>query len=378
MPDLKFLHTSDLQLGMRRWFLSDEDQANFDAARLEALTTLGQLAEEHGAEFIVIAGDVFEHNSLSNRVIERVKEQLRRLKVPVYLLPGNHDPLVADNVFLRTEDLDGVHVLSDNRPVKVREGVEVVGAPWRSKAPVGDLVAEMLSDLEPTDNIRIGVAHGQVESRSQEIVPGLIDLETVEKAIAERRLDYLALGDTHSTQSLGATGRVWFSGAPETTDFAEPGGGGEADSGNALLVTVQKGEEVRVDVDKLPMGRWTFEALADDLYDRADVDAFLARLDAYPEKTTTVIKYALTGTLSLSDTRYLHEELSRRADVFGALYERVRLMNLHLQPGEEEIEDLELGGVAGAALQELLDDREQPGRQDAINLLFRLAQEVAN
>ena len=40
----KFLHTADWQLGMTRHFLSDEAQARFTAARIEAITTIGALA----------------------------------------------------------------------------------------------------------------------------------------------------------------------------------------------------------------------------------------------------------------------------------------------------------------------------------------------
>ncbi|MFC2549220.1 MAG: DNA repair exonuclease, partial [Corynebacterium matruchotii] len=45
----RFLHTSDLQLGMTRWFLQETEdaQALFDAARVEAITRLGEKAIEY-------------------------------------------------------------------------------------------------------------------------------------------------------------------------------------------------------------------------------------------------------------------------------------------------------------------------------------------
>ena len=102
MTHTTFIHTSDLQLGMRRKFLSLEAQSRFDDARLRAVTRLGEIAQDRGAEFIVVAGDVFEHNSLEPTTLGRALEALRKLPVPVYLLPGNHDPLVADSIFQRT------------------------------------------------------------------------------------------------------------------------------------------------------------------------------------------------------------------------------------------------------------------------------------
>ena len=52
-----------------------------------------------GAEFVVVAGDVFEHNQLDPRVVSQSLEAMRAIGIPVYLLPGNHDPLDASSVY---------------------------------------------------------------------------------------------------------------------------------------------------------------------------------------------------------------------------------------------------------------------------------------
>lgn len=382
MTRVTFIHTSDLQLGMIRWYLGDDGQALFDDSRLKAVARLGELAAEHGAAFIVVAGDVFEHNSLSDRVTGRALEALRALPVPVYLLPGNHDPLVADSIFRRTDGVDGVHVVADSEPIEVADGVELVGAPWRSKHPTGDLVRAMLEPLAPTEKIRVGLAHGQVEAFGGEPAPGLIDLANVETKLSDGTLDYLALGDTHSTASLGDSGAVWFSGSPETTDYHERVGdetGGEHDSGNSLVVTVEKtgAGQAHVEVEKAAVGEWTFDALHEELYSQEDVDAFLAKLDAYPDKTRTCIKYALAGSLSLTATRALQEGLDARVPVFTALYDRERLNELTLEPEDDELASLELGGVAGEAMAELLrEELDDAEARDAVNLLFRLTKEI--
>ena len=194
---ITFIHSSDLQLGMTRWFLEGEAQARFDDARLDSLRRLGDLATREGAAFIVIAGDVFDSNSLSPQTTGRALEALRGLPVPVYLLPGNHDPLVADSVF-KLIDVAGVHLLSDTSVVQVADGVELVGAPLRARTAASDLVRDALQELEPTDAVRIMVGHGQAEARSNDLRPDLIDLGYVESRLADGTIDYLALGDTHS------------------------------------------------------------------------------------------------------------------------------------------------------------------------------------
>ncbi|KQB86335.1 metallophosphoesterase family protein [Corynebacterium lowii] len=373
MTSTTFLHTSDFQWGMTRWFLDSDAQANFDAARLEAVRKIGEIARERGADFIVMAGDIFDHNSLSPRTQGRALEVLAGLGIPVLLLPGNHDPLTADSPFYAAEDIEGVHILRDEEPIALREGLEVVGAPLKSKQAHTDLVAQALRGLEPTAGIRIAVGHGQVEGRSGEADPALIDLTKVESALDEGVIDYLALGDTHSTMQVGGSGRVWFSGAPETTDFHDyylGKDGGEVDSGNVLCVTVEKTRptDAQVSVEKIPVGRWLFEALDAEVNSLEEVEDFLATLEAYPDKECTVVKYSLRGTLSLEAMRALEVGLERWEPIFAALYERSSKMDLHLAPSAEEIEHTNITGFAAAALRELME----ADNTDAVNLLLRL------
>lgn len=374
---ITFIHTSDLQLGMTRWFLDDDAQARFSAARLSSITKLGELAVASGASFIVVAGDVFEHNALEDRTRLRAFEAFSRLPVPVYLLPGNHDPLVADSIFF-SSSAENVHVLDSSQPIEAADGVEIVGAPYKSKRANYDLVAAAIEPLEITDSIRIVVGHGQVNSRESDKAPDIIDLDTVENALRRGAIDYVALGDTHSTESWGSTGAVWFSGAPETTAYKEvSSGGGESDSGNALVVTIDKPsaeEGATVTVDKREIGEWHFEALEHAVDSQADAEEFIELLKAYPSKSTTAIKYGLRGTVSLSVQAYLQKELSELEPVFASLRPRKRTMDLHLEPEEKELEELDITGYARGALEELLGelDRSTVAR-DAANLLFRLS-----
>ncbi|TVU82252.1 DNA repair exonuclease [Corynebacterium aurimucosum] len=370
MAAVTFIHTSDFQLGMTRWFLSPAAQSRFDDDREAAVLRLGELATETGAEFIVVAGDVFEHNSLSRSTLLRAKDMFKRLPVPVYLLPGNHDPLVADSIFFNSF-ADNVHVIADSEPIEVRPGMEIVGAPYLSKRANYDLVRRALEPLPPAEvgAVRIAVGHGQVESRAGEDEDSdadTIDLAFVEECLDKGVIDYLALGDTHSTESLGSTGKVWFSGSPETTAFDDR----ERDSGNALVVTVE-GE--RVDVVKHRVGRWDFRAIDADVNSLEEVEAFLAELDAVPEKIRTAVKYSLRGTVGLSAQARLEQGLAEMEEVFASLKPRKRTMDLHLAPSEEELSELSLSGYAANALAELLKDLDNPTARDAANLLFRLS-----
>src|SRR6201999_3345164 len=123
----------------------------FAAARRDAVADLGALAAGVGAEFVVVAGDVFEHNQLPPRVIGQSLEAMRVIGVPVYLLPGNHDPLDASSVYtsalFTTECPANVTVLDRPGVHEVRPGLELVAVPWTSKSPTTDLVADVIADL---------------------------------------------------------------------------------------------------------------------------------------------------------------------------------------------------------------------------------------
>ena len=63
----------------------------------------------------MVAGDVFDANQLAPKVISQSLDAMRTIDVPVYLLPGNHDPLDASSVYasalFRAECPDTVTVL---------------------------------------------------------------------------------------------------------------------------------------------------------------------------------------------------------------------------------------------------------------------------
>ncbi|RAF72879.1 DNA repair exonuclease, partial [Burkholderia multivorans] len=96
---MRFIATGDWQLGMTAHFLSAEARPRFHRARLDAIRRIGQLAEERGAEFVLVFGDVFESNQLDRAIVSRSFEVLSAFTVPVVLLPGNHDPLDAASIY---------------------------------------------------------------------------------------------------------------------------------------------------------------------------------------------------------------------------------------------------------------------------------------
>lgn len=351
---MRFVHTADWQLGMTRHFLAGDAQPRYSAARRDAVAGLGALAKETGAEFVVVAGDVFEDNQLAPEVISQSLEAMRTIGIPVYLLPGNHDPLDAGSVYtsalFTAECPDNVMVLDTAGVHQVRPGLEIVAAPWRSKRPTADLTAAALDGLPADGTIRVLVAHGGVDALDPDPGnPALIRLAGLQDALSRGVIHYVALGDKHSRTQVGETGRIWYSGSPEVTNFDDI----ESDPGHVLVVDIDEADGA-VRVDSRHVGRWRFMTLHRQLDTGRDVTDLDINLDQLPDKERTVVQLALTGSLSVTDRAALDVCLDRYSRLFAWVGTWKRHTHLVVVPADGEFTDLGIGGFAADAVEELV------------------------
>ena len=371
---VRFVHTGDWQLGMTRHFLRGEAQARFDAARLDAVRRIGSLASSEGCAFVVVCGDVFESNHLDRQRVVRALEAMGEVPVPLYLLPGNHDPLDPASVYRSTTFVDhrptNVHVLDGSGPVPVAPGVELVGAPWTSKRPDHDLVGAACATLPVDGVVRVVAGHGALDVLSPDRTDrARISLDAAETALRQGRAHYVALGDRHSRTDVGSTGRVRYAGAPEPTDFVE------VDPGHALVVELGP---TACEVTSHRIGTWRFVEHRHHLEGPADVTALAKWFHDLVAKDRTAVRLTLSGLLSLDAHARLVEVLDHQRDLLAALVQWEKMSDLVVVPAGDDLSRLELRGFAAAACAQLQQaaagggaDREVAA--DALVLLHRLA-----
>ena len=376
----RFMHTSDWQLGVTRQFLNADSQALWTAARFDGIRNLGRIAKEDGCEFIVVAGDIFETNQVDRRTVLKACEVMAGIPIPIYLLPANHDPLDAGSVFGSKTWVERkpphVHVLdAPGRPVEVRPGVEVVGAPWTSKRPLTDLVAAAAANLTSSaDVLRVMVGHGAVDTLSPDRDnPAVIYVAVAEQAIAAGRYHYLALGDRHSYTAVGTSGRIFYSGTHETYDFDE------IDPGKVLIVDL--GTE-GVKVTPRQNGTWRFPVHQAQISTIEDVEALSRYLEAMPDKARTILKLGLVGTLGIQAHARLEEVEDHAKDLFAAVVRSGSRSELVVMPDGADFQNLSLAGFAAAALEKLRVQAQGQGVEreqaaDALALLVRLVGRAA-
>ncbi|MDN5853885.1 MAG: metallophosphoesterase [Actinomycetia bacterium] len=367
---MKFIATADWQLGMAAAFLDDEARPRFVQARFDAITRIGALARERDAAFVVVAGDVFESNHLDRSIVARAFEALRQVPVPVYLLPGNHDPLDASAIYrspqFRRGCPDHVAVLDSTDPVRVGD-TEIIGVPWHTKRPLSDLVADALDDLAPTDVRRVLVAHGRVDSLNPDRHdPAVVDEAMLRAAVDDDRVRFAVLGDRHATYRVHD--RIWYPGTPEVTARRE------IDPGNALIVDLDADVP---NVEKVRVGAWTFAEHEAELTHDDDLVALESALGERVDKDRTALWLRLRGSLSVTQRARLDDIIEAAADVHAAVTLADAGNDLVVVPDGHDFGDLALGGASSSAVDELVhqagsDATDARVAQDALGLLYRL------
>ena len=99
---LKILHTADWHLGRRFPSFSEEDETKLTRARIEAVDRLLGVAESFTVDAVLCAGDLFDDPAPSEswwRGLLRLLEKRNWTNRPMFLLPGNHDPLEPNSVW---------------------------------------------------------------------------------------------------------------------------------------------------------------------------------------------------------------------------------------------------------------------------------------
>ena len=338
---MKFLHTADWQIGMRAAHVGAVG-LQVREARLHAARRVIEVAEREQAEFIVVAGDTFEDNAVDRVLVQRVADILGSFRGgPVFIISGNHDPLVPGSVWEHPawSSHSCLRVLRDATPVTVPGG-KLFPAPLHEKHSPADPTAAL--DASSESGIAVGLAHGTVQGVDQ----GEPDYPIARNAAERAGLDYLALGHWHSFATYddaGSGARMAYSGTHETTKF------GERDSGNAILVEISaRGAVPRLTPHRT--GGLIWRQLERDIREAGDLRRVREEIEAFGDADQTLVDVRLSGVLASAE----QQELTRIAELIAArfLYGRNDTARLLPAPDDESwLANLPAGTVCEAARQ---------------------------
>jgi len=368
---MKLLHTADWQIGRVYGFERDVDgndpSAAMAAARFEVVAAIAELATQEKVDAVLVAGDVFDKQALSDHSLRRVVNAMRGFNGRWVLLPGNHDAALAVSVWSRLLRLD---VLPDNVTVALQPGVfeyadlglAVIAAPLTQRQTHDDLT-EFFDTAQATAGlVRVGVAHGSATGILHEGIDSSNPVAADRAATA--RLDYLALGDWHGTKQVDA--RTWYSGTPEQDRFKNN------DPGNVLLVEID-GPGSMPRVVQRRVGRFRWLPLALEINGSADVERLQDDLRSLTGDD--VVRLSVAGTCDFASGEQLRsvlEEARARAHVLEA-----DLSGLRLEPTAADLAAMRFDGALADVVEELRQMQAQPEQAElsaeALKLLFDLA-----
>jgi len=279
---LKILHTADWHLG--RQFRSFVDDAKLTRARLDAVERVLLTAERYMVHAVLCAGDLFDEprpDTLWWQGLAKLFRERNWTDRSVFLLPGNHDPLLPDSVWkeerFRSLLPDWVHVVDREYFEFALPGNAVLHAvPCMSQSGAKD-PTEAIPMREPGDDgIRIGMVHGSTFDAKD----WQIHFPIAAEAAVVRGLDYLAIGDTHGFRFVPPERKVpptIYPGTPEPTAFDE------RDAGYVAVVLFNRQRRAHVQKERVAQWVWEEREIRQlqqlrELRDRKDLHQIVLRL----------------------------------------------------------------------------------------------------
>ncbi len=358
-----FLHTADWQMGRAFSRFETEDGAALVEARFEAIEKLARLANEYQCDAVLVAGDVFDAQTVADRTIRRAFNATKEFKGPWVMLPGNHDAALAESVWTRAKRLgavpDNVHLALEPGVINLEpQGLAILCAPLTQRNTYSDLT-EAFNNCDTAEGLlRVGLAHGSVQG----LLPDEIDSTNpiLPNRAETARLDYLALGDWHGTKQIDE--RTWYSGTPEPERFRNNG------AGYALVVNVPKPGELPK-VTPLEIARYQWHQWRETLTVESDLDQLLERLQVLPEPS--VVDLRLEGSVTLAGEEKLINALSVAEARFRSI--QCDRSGLQLEPTDDDIAALKADGYVGEVIEHLRTQQQDDNAEAARDALAILA-----
>ena len=236
----RFLHLADIHLGFDRYDSKERTQ-DFYYAFNDALE---KYAIAPQVDFVLIAGDLFEHRNIQPATLNQAKLALQTLKeagIPVLAIEGNHDnrPYGTKTSWLRYLASWDLLILLEPGDTAAGEpfyfpwdgerggyidlacGVRVLGSYWYgSTAPKAiEQIAEAMIGLPPTPYPNILMFHHGMEGQISRYQGALRYADVA--PLKEAGVNYLALGHIHKNYEV--EGWIFNPGSTEANSIDEAG-----------------------------------------------------------------------------------------------------------------------------------------------------------
>jgi DNA repair exonuclease SbcCD nuclease subunit len=327
---VKFIHTSDWQIGMKGSGLGEAGPI-IRETRIESINNVMNVAEKENVDFILMCGDIFEHNMISQEEVKKVISIFNKYAdIQLYLLPGNHDIMGPDCVYERSifQNVTNLTILDSCNPVDAKDAI-LLPCPIASKFVTTDITS-VIPDVNHTDGIHIGIAHGSLIGKfpvsNEEDIKLPVDSSCIDRA----GIDYLALGHWHSFRKYkdkNGTFRIAYSGTHEQTNYNEDS------AGQCLLVTID-GKGCIPKIDPIKTGKLTWSTKKFEMDDKSSIIELKTYLESV--RNYDMVKVIIEGNLPLDSKNELDKVLEFETTLHKNFKVKMDSLNINTAIGLED------------------------------------------
>lgn len=233
---MRIIHCADIHLDSALTTHLDKERAR--SRRKEILDTFRRMlvyASENGVQVVIIAGDLFDSETVSSATVNVVLGEIaRHNELEVYYLQGNHDP--GKNIFAGKIIPENLHTFEDRWTYyRLDKNADESGYDNEMLADSNIMLAgiELTADNKNSiydelsireSDVNIVTLHGQAQAYG--IAQGTEDICL--DNLKDRGIDYLALGHIHKPkkENLDHRGIYVYPGCLEGRGFDECGAHG--------------------------------------------------------------------------------------------------------------------------------------------------------
>lgn len=303
---IRILHCADLHLDAAFSLRSPREAENRRTSLRADFTSMIMYVRTHKVQICLISGDLFDSESVTVETKALLEREFAAVPdCRFFISPGNHDPLTAGSPYKSMQLPGNVHVFGSEKECVVLESLGVAVYGFAFDGTNGGINPVLGYPKKRDDLINILCCHGDLDGgNASPYCPFTGD------DLGRSGFDYVALGHIHKGTGLRQENGVFWAypGCIEGRGFDETGKKG------ILLGEIEKG---RVDLDFVPVSKWRYEILEQDVTGCTRSEAAEAiRKAALLYGEQTVLRVVLKGEVK-EGLVILPEEIS-----FGAGYPR--------------------------------------------------------
>ncbi len=307
---ITLIHTADVHLGVKFRRLGARAEHMTDLPK-KAFTKVCDLAIARNAQVLLIAGDLFDSNTVPEALIHFAESELSRVAkagVKVVLTAGTHDRLEGNSVLLRMNLPSSVTLLLPEKPqVDFSDlNLSVCGFSNTFNKSVESPLEKLHASQGEALKYRVAMVHASVAIDSKH-APDDYPVEVTE--IENGEWNYVAFGHWHRAQEI-VKNKAWYAGSPETLKLEDAG------SGKALVVTLS--DDGVATIEPVQTGSVQFDTLDITLEGEFSSDALQRKIlqAADPMLSRTV---TLRGVIQPTQFVDIASLTSQTSDAFFAL-----------------------------------------------------------